>query len=125
MYPFGLLLRQLLTTVLNNKKELPEMAKKGSSDSPVYDIEKENLEMHVTLCSERYRRLEDKFDSLEGRLDKVVEEIENIKDIQTKDMKEIKSLIQTSGDVRFRALVAASGTIIAALISALAYILTR
>lgn len=95
------------------------------SENAIYDIEKDNLETHVTLCAERYRRLEDKFDVIETRLDRVVEEITAMKSKQDADMAEIKKLIQSSSDVRFKALIAASGTIIAALISALAYILTR
>ena len=95
------------------------------SDSAIYDIEKDSLETHVTLCAERYKRLEDKFDVLEERLNKVVDEIASLKTKQAEDMSEIKKLIQTSSDVRFKALIAASGTIIAALISALAYILTK
>lgn len=95
------------------------------SDNAIYDIEKDSLETHVTLCAERYKRLEDKFDVLEDRLNKVVDEISSLKDKQSADMAEIKKLIQSSSDIRFKALVAASGTIIAALISALAYILTR
>ncbi len=95
------------------------------SESAIYDIEKDNLETHVTLCAERYRRLEDKFDVIETRLDRVVEEIAALKNKQSEDMDEIKQLIQSSSDTRFKALIAASGTIIAALISALAYILTK
>jgi hypothetical protein len=41
------------------------------------------------------------------------------------NMSELKSIIQTSSDNRFKAVVAASATIVAALISALAYILVR
>jgi hypothetical protein len=95
------------------------------SENAIYDIERDNLETHVTLCAERYRRLEDKFDVLEARLDLVATEIASLKSKQAEDMNEIKKLIQTSSDVRFKALIAASGTIIAALISALAYILTK
>ena len=95
------------------------------SENAIYYIEKDNLETHVTLCAERYRRLEDKFDVLEARLDLVATEIASLKSKQAEDMNEIKKLIQTSSDVRFKALIAASGTIIAALISALAYILTK
>ncbi len=95
------------------------------SDNAIYDIEKDNLETHVTLCAERYRRLEDKFDVLEARLDNVASEIASLKNKQAEDMNEIKKLIQGSSDIRFKGMVAASGTIIAALISALAYILTK
>ena len=34
------------------------------------DIEKENLEAHVELCSERYKQLHDKLDAINSRLDK-------------------------------------------------------
>jgi hypothetical protein len=95
------------------------------SENAIYDIEKDNLETHVTLCAERYRRLEDKFDVLEARLDRVVDEIASLKTKQAEDMNEIKALIQGSSDIRFKAVIASAGTIIAALISALAYILTK
>ena len=34
------------------------------------DIEKESLEAHVELCSERYRQLHDKLDAINNRLDR-------------------------------------------------------
>ena len=95
------------------------------SDTVVYDIEKENLETHVTLCSERYKRLEDKFQVLEVRLDGLSKEFADMKKKNEENMSELKTIIQNSSDNRFRAVVAASATIVAALISALAYILTR
>jgi hypothetical protein len=69
--------------------------------------------------------LEDKFDVIESRLDRVVDEIGSLKTKQAEDMNEIKALIQGSSDIRFKAVIASTGTIIAALISALAYILTK
>jgi predicted nucleic acid-binding Zn-ribbon protein len=95
------------------------------SDTVVYDIEKENLETHVTLCSERYKRLEDKFQVLEVRLDGLSKEFADMKKNNEENMSELKTIIQNSSDNRFKAVVAASATIVAALISALAYILTR
>lgn len=96
-----------------------------SGENIVYDIEKQNLETHVTLCSERYKRLEDKFNSLEVRLDNLSKDVAEMKKQQTEDMDELKGLIQRSSDIRFKAVVAASGTIVAALISALAYVVSR
>jgi predicted nuclease with TOPRIM domain len=95
------------------------------SESNVYDIEKESLDAHVTLCSERYRRLEDKFAVLEVRLEKLSEEVGEMKKKQAEDMDELKEIIQQGSDNRFKAIVAASATIIAALISALAYMINR
>lgn len=91
----------------------------------VYDIEKNSLETHVTLCSERYRRLEDKFDSLEERLESLRDEVTDMKKKQSEDMNELKVLIQQSSDNRFKAMVAGSATVVAALISALAYVISR
>ena len=95
-----------------------------SSDS-VYDIERESLETHVTLCSERYKRLEDKFQVLEVRLDNLSKEVHEMKKTQQEDMEELKNLIQQGSDNRFKAIVAASATVVAALISALAYVISR
>jgi len=95
-----------------------------SSDA-VYDIERENLETHVTLCAERYKRLEDKFQVLEVRLDTLSKEVHDMKKKQQEDMEELKTLIQQGSDNRFKAIVAASATIVAALISALAYVISR
>lgn len=91
----------------------------------VYDIEKSSLDAHVTLCAERYRRLEDKFAVLEVRLEKLSDEVGAMKTKQQEDMEEIKTLIQQGSDNRFKAIVAGSATIVAALISALAYVISR
>lgn len=96
-----------------------------SGDNVVYDIEKDNLETHVTLCSERYKRLEDKFQVLEVRLDNLSKDFHDMKKKNEENMNELKTLIQTGSDNRFKAVVAASATITAALISALAYIVSR
>jgi len=95
-----------------------------ASDS-VYDIEKQSLETHVTLCSERYKRLEDRFNVLEVRLEKLSEEVHEMKRKQAEYMDELKELIQHGSDHRFKAIVAGSATIVAALISALAYVISR
>ena len=91
----------------------------------VYDIEKQNLETHVTLCSGRYKRLEDKFSVLEIRLEKMSIEFSEMKKKQSDDMDELKELIQRASDNRFKAVAAASATIVAALISALAFLVTK
>lgn len=96
-----------------------------SGDNVVYDIEKDNLETHVTLCSERYKRLEDKFQVLEVRLDNLAKDVHDMQKKNEENMNELKSLIQTGSDNRFKAVVAASATITAALISAVAYLISK
>jgi predicted nuclease with TOPRIM domain len=95
------------------------------SDNAVYDIERDSLDAHVTLCAERYKRLEDKFAVLESRLDNLAKEVGDMKKSSDENMDELKELIQKSSDSRFKAVVAASATVVAALISALAYVITK
>lgn len=94
------------------------------ANTAVYDIEKENLETHVTLCAERYKRLEDKFEVLEVRLDSLSKDFADMKKKNEENMSELKSIIQTGTDNRFKAVVAASATVVTAMISALAYVIT-
>jgi hypothetical protein len=78
------------------------------------DIEKENLEAHVELCAERYRRLEEKFENLEGKIVEVSSDLSTLKTSMSKDNK-----------VVIKTLIATAGTIIVALISTAAAVLTK
>jgi hypothetical protein len=78
------------------------------------DIEKENLEAHVELCAERYRRLEEKFENLEGKIVEVSSDLSTLKSTMSKDNK-----------VVIKTLIATAGTIIVALISTAAAVLTK
>jgi hypothetical protein len=78
------------------------------------DIEKENLEAHVELCAERYRRLEEKFENLEGKIIEVSSDLATLKSSMSKDNK-----------VVIKTLIATAGTIIVALISTAAAVLTK
>jgi len=44
------------------------------------DIEKKSLEAHVELCAERYKFLESKLESVEGKLITVVDSVASVKD---------------------------------------------
>jgi len=48
------------------------------------DIEKESLEAHVELCSERYKALHDKLDAVSERLDKQDKTLNHISNTITK-----------------------------------------
>ncbi len=71
------------------------------------DIEKENLEAHVELCSERYKALHDKFDAVNHRLDK-----------QEAMLSEIRSAVTTNDQTRNKQLMTWGGSLITLLISA-------
>jgi hypothetical protein len=71
------------------------------------DIEKENLEAHVELCAERYKQLETRLTSIEGK-------VANLQDtIEKSSLNTIKVLIGTAG------------TVIVGILSVLAVIITK
>ena len=71
------------------------------------NLERENLEAHVDLCAERYKRMDERMANIEGILNELATTLKN----------DNKALI--------KALVAASATIIAGLLSTLVVILQK
>jgi archaellum component FlaC len=78
------------------------------------DIEKENLEAHVELCAERYRRLEEKLENVETKMSTVSNDLSGLHTSMSQDNKII-----------IKTLIATAGTIIVALVSAVAAVLTK
>lgn len=71
------------------------------------DIEKENLEAHVELCAERYKQLETRLTSIEGKVEKLAGMVESGQNSMTK------------------VLVGTAGTVVAGIISTLIVILMK
>lgn len=73
-----------------------------------------DLNTHIELCALRYRGIEEKFESMEKRLDRINDDLDDIK----------RMLDKKSSGITI-ALIGASGTIIVALITFLGYLLTH
>ena len=71
------------------------------------DLEKQNLEAHVDLCSERYKGLHDRLSAIEVRLGKMNEDMTSGHKSQSKTIK------------------ATAGTVVAGLLSTVAVILMK
>ena len=71
------------------------------------ELEKQNLEAHVDLCSERYKGLHDRLSAIEIRLSKMNEEMTNGHKSQTKTI------------------IATAGTVVAGLLSTVVVILMK
>ena len=71
------------------------------------DLEKQNLEAHVDLCSERYKGLHDRLSAIELRLGKMYEEMTAGHKSQTKTI------------------IATAGTVVAGLLSTVVVILMK
>jgi len=85
------------------KQELREYIRLMSTT----DLEKQNLEAHVDLCSERYKGLHDRLSAIELRLGKMNEEMTAGHKSQTKTI------------------IATAGTVVAGLLSTVVVILMK
>lgn len=73
-----------------------------------------DLNTHIELCALRYRGIEEKFDSVEKRLDRIND-----------DLGEIKKILDKKSSATTTAIISAGGAIIVALIGFLGYLLTH
>ena len=71
------------------------------------ELEKQNLEAHVDLCSERYNRLHDRLSAIELHLTKMNEKM------------------STSHTSQTRTIIATAGTVVAGLLSTVVVILMK
>jgi pantothenate kinase len=80
--------REIITEVRNLKIRLKEFMSGHTTE-----LEKQNLEAHVDLCSERYKGLHDRLSAIEVRLQKMNE------DMGVSHKSQTKTIIATAGTV--------------------------
>ena len=80
--------QEIITEVRNLKTELKEFMSGHTTE-----LEKQNLEAHVDLCSERYKGLHDRLSAIELRLQKMNE------DMGVSHKSQTKTIIATAGTV--------------------------
>jgi len=76
------------------------------------DIEKRNLEAHVELCAERYRFLEKKLETLDGK-------IEGTNSV----VREVHDMIQEMGQYRNKQILAWGVGIVGTLVGTIGYLM--
>ena len=74
---------------------------------PLIEGEENDLALHTKICAERYKDLDNRLISLEKKVDKIDAKIDTNK-----------------GDI-IKALIATTGTVVAAVVAAIAVILTK
>jgi hypothetical protein len=87
--------------------------------------ENEDLNLHVSLCEQRYKELERRLEALDERLTKVETQIADIKANMATGFGEIKLLLERQSNHRFVQIVATVGTITAAVVAAIGYSITH
>jgi len=86
------------------------------------DIEKKSLEAHVELCAERYKNLDNKLDSVDGRVSTVEQKLETKMNAVEATLDEIKEMIVSMRDDRNKQIIAWAGGILASLLSIIGFL---
>lgn len=94
-----------------------------ATDRPI--TEQTSLEMHVELCAERYKRLEEKIGSVEDSLDRIHSDFASFKADNQKNLSEIKNMLSNAKDEKFKIMVTATATIVVGLLAMLGYVITH
>lgn len=87
--------------------------------------EETDLATHVEICAIRYQGIEDKFNVIERRLDKVETDISAIKAQMQTGFTEIKLLLERQNSSKQTTLITTVGTIVVAVIGVLGYLITH
>lgn len=107
-------------------KALPlDLVNKEHESENKMSTEHEDLNLHVSLCEQRYKELEKRLDGVEARLAKVEADISALKVSMSSGFSEIKILLERQNSRRQTQLIASMGAIAVAVISALGYIISR
>lgn len=94
-----------------------------SADRPL--TENTSLELHVELCAERYKRLQEKITLVEDRLDQIHDDFSSFKTENQKNLSEIKNLLSNAKDEKFKIMVTSTATVIVGLLAMLGYVITH
>jgi hypothetical protein len=94
-----------------------------SFDRPI--TEQTSLELHVELCAERYKRLEEKIGTVEDCLDRIHNDFSSFKVDNQKNLSEIKSLLSNAKDEKFKIMVTSTATVVVGLLAMLGYVINH
>lgn len=89
------------------------------------NLEKQNLEAHVDLCAERYKRLEEKFETVEAKILSLHDDFIELDEKLDKSHQEILDVMATANHDKFKVLVGSAGTVVAGLLTVIGYIIVN
>ena len=87
--------------------------------------ENEDLNLHVSLCEQRYKELEARLEALDARLTSLEIKVGALKSEMLTGFSDIKILIERQNNQRSTQIIASAGAVIAAVFGAVVYILSR
>jgi hypothetical protein len=95
----------------------------ANSEQRKSNMSKEDTDLatHVELCAIRYKGIEDKFDDVEKRLNKIESKVSDLSEQIQSNFLEIKLAIEQANNRRDVQVIATMGTIAVAVITAIGY----
>jgi hypothetical protein len=87
--------------------------------------ERTSLETHVDLCELRYQQLGDRMNRVEERIDSITADLKEVKAEMNTGFDEIKEMLTTAKDEKFKTVVTVAGSIIVSLLGLLGYIVVH
>lgn len=96
-----------------------------TEEQTVVKSENEDLNLHVSLCEQRYRDLERRLEAFDERLTKMEDQISSIKREMAAGFNNIQLLIEKQNNARTIQVIATFGTIAAAVVALLGYVITH
>ena len=98
---------------------------KESATVTTIDSTEARLNTHELLCAERYKAIENRMDTIETRMDAISADVKELKQTNDKQFSEIKTMLTSAKDEKFKTLVTVAGTIIVALLGTMGYLITH
>lgn len=89
------------------------------------ELERTNLEAHVDICMMRHKRLEEKLEIVESDVKSIRDDISKMEEKLDQDHKELMESILSSNKEKFKVLVGTAGTVIAALLTVVGYVVVN
>jgi hypothetical protein len=87
--------------------------------------EEKDLATHVEICAIRYQGIQEKIDALDTRLTKVETGVASIKSEMHAGLNDIKMLIEKNSNARAIQIIATIGTVAAAILGVVGYMLHK
>ena len=87
--------------------------------------ERDSLELHVDLCELRYKQLDDRMTRIEHKVQELNTDMQDFKDEMRKSFGEIKTMLQTAKDEKFKTIIASGGSVVVGLLALLGYIVVH
>lgn len=87
--------------------------------------ERDSLEIHVDLCELRYKQLDDRMTRIEGKVQELNIDVQDLKEEMRKGFAEVKVMLQTAKDEKFKTIIASGGSVVVGLLALLGYIVVH